>query len=519
MTKLAIFGTHPKQFNGYSKVVHELTKQLVLKGTLEVCIFGFQNFYNNPKHRTDIPPSVSIHDAFANEDPKKNGFGVPQVKDFMMKEKPDVVVVYNDMLVISQVVKQLNEIPNKWFKIIAYVDQVYLNQKKEFLNFINANVDVAMLFTPYWEKCIVDQGITVPTCYLQHGINPALYYPIPKEHARLFYGLNKDDFIILNLNRNQPRKRWDVCLKAFAEVVSRMPNEPIKLLIGTSVQGGWNLMEIYERELKKRNITMEVGMRHVIIMDNPQKVTDEDTNILYNVADIGINTCDGEGFGLCNFEQAVVGIPQIVPRLGGFMDFFDDACATLIDPKFAYYVDNSRDAVCGEALVCHYVDFADAIEAYYRDKGMRERHGKEARKRILAKYGWNKIADKLIENVFFALGKPVPVAAPAPAPIAAAAAAAETAEDINELLADIRAIDINKVKPIKAPEPEPAPKTPAPAAAAEEQEPAPAAAFTGKPTSAAKKMKKKGKKQVAGMDTKALLKLKQQLDLLFPDKS
>jgi len=30
----------------------------------------------------------------------------------------------------------------------------------------------------------------------------------------------------------------------------------------------------------------------------------------YIIADIGINTCDGEGFGLCNFEQAGIGIPS-----------------------------------------------------------------------------------------------------------------------------------------------------------------------------------------------------------------
>jgi hypothetical protein len=32
-----------------------------------------------------------------------------------------------------------------------------------------------------------------------------------------------------------------------------------------------------------------------------------------------------EGFGLCNFEHAALGIPQVVPRIGGFLDFFDDS--------------------------------------------------------------------------------------------------------------------------------------------------------------------------------------------------
>lgn len=32
-------------------------------------------------------------------------------------------------------------------------------------------------------------------------------------------------------------------------------------------------------------------------------MNDFDINVLYNVADVGINSADGEGFGLCNFEQ------------------------------------------------------------------------------------------------------------------------------------------------------------------------------------------------------------------------
>jgi hypothetical protein len=43
---------------------------------------------------------------------------------------------------------------------------------------------------------------------------------------------------------------------------------------------------------------------------------DEDINMFYNVADVGVNSADGEGWGLCNFEQMGVGVPQVVPRGG-----------------------------------------------------------------------------------------------------------------------------------------------------------------------------------------------------------
>jgi glycosyltransferase involved in cell wall biosynthesis len=397
--KVVLFGTHPKQFNGYSKVVYEISKVMAVNHKdIEFHVFGFQNFYANERHRPDTPFSeVTIYDAFNNENPKQQGFGIEQIEKYVADIKPDVCVVYNDALVIQNCVSKIRSAGVEDIKIIAYFDQVYLCQKKEFIDFVNKKCDFVLAFTPYWETIIKEQGITLPTDYLQHGINPDIYYPIPKKVARRYFGMSPDDFIILNLNRNQPRKRWDTCLKAFAEVVSRFPESNIKMLVATAVQGGWNLLEVYERELKKRNVSMETGMKHLIVLNNPQRITDEETNILYNVADIGINTCDGEGFGLCNFEQAAVGIPQVIPKLGGFMDFFDDESAYLVEPTIAYYVDSSRDAVAGEALMSDYMDFVDGICAYYQDVELREKHGKNARANILKKYAWKDITAKLVK--------------------------------------------------------------------------------------------------------------------------
>lgn len=437
MRKVLFFGTHPKQFNGYSKVVYELAQCLVNYDDIELMIYGFQNFYHNPKHRTDIDPRIKIYDVFANENPKGKGFGVKEVNDVVKLYDPDVCIIYNDMVVVSSLVSELRKIPNPKFKIIGYIDQVYLNQKKMFIEFINKNIDVSMLFTKSWETCIKEQGVKTPTCYLPHGINPQTFYPVPKFLARKFFNLSMDDFIILNLNRNQPRKRWDICLKAFAEIVSRYPDSPIKMIIGTSLQGEWNLVELFERELEKRNMTLEQGIKHLIVLDNPQKNTDEETNVLYNVADVGINTCDGEGFGLCNFEQAAVGIPQVVPRLGGFMDFFDDDCAMMCDPQMAYYVGSSKEFVGGEALLVSYMDVADHIETYYLDKGLREKHGKLLREKILREYQWKDITKKLHSIIVDTL-KDTPKEA------------AEITEEVKNLVKDVEAVDENTTQNINA---------------------------------------------------------------------
>ncbi len=366
---------------------------LAKKG-IDLHVFGFQNFHNHPGHRKDLPINVKLYDAFANEAPKSAGFGVTLAKEYVTRICPDVIVIFNDLLVLTSILNEVKDAPNrKDFKIITYIDQVYLSQRKEFVEFVNTHADAAMTFTPQWNECIVGQGLKIPTYTLPHGINTKTYFPIPKHLARRFFGVPEDAFLILNLNRNQPRKRWDICMQAFAEVVRRLPEAPIKLVIGTGMVGAWNLKDLFERELQKRGVPLELGMSRLIVPGHPQMLTDEETNFLYNIADIGINTCDGEGFGLCNFEQAAIGIPQIVTKLGGFLHFFDEDTAVMVPPKLSIYVDSTRDGVGGEAEIASPNDFADAIIKYYNDKGLMERHGKTARARIIDLFSWEKVSE------------------------------------------------------------------------------------------------------------------------------
>ena len=398
--RVCIFGTHPYQYNGYSKVVYELAKnvhRLQDAQNIKLFVFGFQNFYGKqPDHRNDLPDEVPVYDAFQSEGSHGPGFGVSKVKEYVALCKPDLCVVYNDVMIIREIVTQLAEIPNRTFKIVTYLDQVYLCQRKAYVEFINKNVDAAILFTKYWRECILGQSLKMPTFVMEHGFNPREFYPVPQKIARKYYGVPPDAFVVLNLNRNQPRKRWDICLMAFAEVLAQRRGTRAKLAIATSLTGSWDLLEVYERELAKREIPMQEGMNHLILIETPQRLSDFDTNILYNVADIGINTCDGEGFGLCQAEQAGIGIPQVVPKLGGFLDFFDDSCAVMVEPAVHYYVDHSRDMVGGEAQMCNYKDFAKGILKYLDDPALRLKHGRAARRKILdsPKYDWAKLADR-----------------------------------------------------------------------------------------------------------------------------
>jgi glycosyltransferase involved in cell wall biosynthesis len=394
--------------------VYELSKELSVRHTdIELHIFGFQRFHDHPGHRLDVPIEVQIFDAHAEENPKAQGFGFPLARAYVERIKPDVCIIFNDFMVLTNVLNEIHKAANRSsFKILAYLDQVYLCQKPEFIENLNKCADGTIAFTPYWRDCIKWQGMSLPCHYLQHGLNPSIYFPIPRNIVRKYYSVSENYFLVLNLNRNQPRKRWDTCLQAFAEVVARRPDAPIKLVIATDIKGAWDLFQLYQRELKKRNVDVNEGMSRIVIPGHPQMLTDQETNFLYNLADIGINTCDGEGFGLCNFEQGGIGIPQIVPRIGGFLDFFDDQTAILVDPVTTLYVDASRDGVGGEAQLTKSIDYADAILKLYDDADLRKKIGSNARARILKDYSWATIADRFNDIIKDTVPKPEVVIPP-----------------------------------------------------------------------------------------------------------
>jgi glycosyltransferase involved in cell wall biosynthesis len=398
MTRVLLFATHPVSSNGYSKVAYNLANMLSKKPDIELTYFGFQQHLKNPAHANKrvLPSNVQVYDALANEKSDNGvGFGFGEITEFATMNKPDVVIIYNDMIVVSAVIEQLRKVENAAFKIIVYMDQVYPSQKREFIERLNKEADMVLCFSEHWETCIKSQGMIKPTGILWHGFNPSTHFPVPKHLARLYYGFPQDEFIIMNLNRNQPRKRLDIMMMAFAEFISRHMGEKIKLVIATALVGAWNLIEIYERELRIRGISLADGLKHIVHFENPQTLTDDEINNLYNASDIGINTAMGEGWGLCNFEAAAVGIPQIASAVGGHIEFLDHNTSILIKPKFNIYTDSSTDGCPGVADICDYNDFVDALEYYYCNQEIRVEHGSNARKNIVSKYNWEDIGEKL----------------------------------------------------------------------------------------------------------------------------
>lgn len=399
--RFLMVSTHVQQFTGYSKISHGILTELAKQPWLQTTHFGFQRLHDLPSTYRPLPSNIEVIDAATLEKPIQQGFGFNALPDVIRRKKPHVVMIYNDLAVVTQFVEAIRKsgIPRN-FQLWVYCDQVYTTQNQQFLDMLNRDADRVFAFSPFWRKCLKDQGITRPVDVLLHGFNPKQYFPVQKTLARRQVAIPDDVFLFLNVNRNQPRKRHDILIMAFVELILKYPTKPILLLCicDRGEKGGWWLFELFQRELQLRGASVEQFGNRLIVTAQNMSFKDEEINVFYNAADVGITTADGEGWGLCQFEQMGVGVPQVVPDIGGFKEFCSAENSVLVKPTVRYYHPTAHCPVGGEAMACTPHDVCLAMEEYLLNTEKKVAHGAAAREKVLS-YTWERAVEPLLKRL------------------------------------------------------------------------------------------------------------------------
>jgi len=407
--RFLLVGTHAHQTTGYSKVTYHIIKELAKYDDLELFHFGFQKFMDAPHGYRSYPPGVDVFDpVIAEKDktaPQEMGFGFSQLPTYIRKVKPDVVMIYNDAGIICRFLDQLKttltDAERAAYKMLLYLDQVYTIQRPELLAHMDAHATAYFTFTEYWKSVLAEQGIKKPIHVMRHGFDPAQFVPMDRAALRRKHGIPENLFIFLNLNRNTPRKRHDIVVAAFAELVARNPTRAMALMAvcDNGEQGGFPLQQIYVRELEKRGVPPQFHLQKLMLVKNAQSFPDSLINEFYALSDVGITAADGEGFGLCQFEAMGVGVPQIVPYVGGFRDFCHTGVNALaVKPKWTSYLPLAASGVGGLIEVVDAHDVMLAAEDYLMDSDLRARHGAAARETVLG-YKWSAEVETLAKVI------------------------------------------------------------------------------------------------------------------------
>lgn len=346
--RFVLISTHVDQTTGYSKVAYNLLKQLsTLSPKVKLYHFGFQRHPSRTGFRK-LPDGVSVYDAALNEEPKEEGFGFNKIREYLDMVNPDVVMIYNDALIVHRFIEAMKHERGKSpYKLWVYLDQVYEGIAKPLTDTLYSHADRIYTFTEHWKQRLLTQYGDFPDVrVLGHAVDPTMFTSMTfemRQSIRKNMNIPENGVIFLNANRNSQRKRLDLTISGFVRLLKLRPSEPLYLLIATNVspQAGsyYDVQRILVEELNQQGLSPTTYISRLLVVDTspPNVLGDDGINQLYNLCDVGINTSDGEGYGLCQLEHMYTGAPQIVTNIGSYKSFLSEEVAEFVEPRERIY--------------------------------------------------------------------------------------------------------------------------------------------------------------------------------------
>lgn len=403
---------------GFARVMHGIFENLP-SAKYDIHHLGV-NYRGDPhNYKTSIYPAIpggsyNIGDIY----------GIQRIASLLNAIEPKLVFVLNDIWVLPMYMNELKKFMDRGFKVITYspidaepIEWRWLTE----LSGIHRVVVYTEFAKTTLENSLVDWGDYIaknnldeetkfpPIEVIPHGVDKKAFHKFQavkdragdivmtgRVNAKRQVYPNQEDFInsfvVLNANRNQPRKRIDITMKGFSLFAKDKP-ENVKLYLHMGVEDmGWNVIHLSER--------YEMDDRLIISSDQPimPSVSDERLNEIYNACDVGLNTSLGEGWGLVSFEHAATGAVQIVPRHSAQHEIWGDAAEYMEIDRWA-----TTERILTEGGFVTPESVADALQKLYDDpKYLAEMSEKAYAVTQKSEYSWKSVSrkfDKLFTEV------------------------------------------------------------------------------------------------------------------------
>lgn len=218
---------------GFSQVLHNI----IGPNLEEFDITGLGVNYKGDPHDYKFPVYPAMISGMGNI------YGIDRLINILKNNKFDVLFILNDSWVISYYLEAIKKnlegvaLP----KIVTYfpVDSKYHN-KVWYRDF--DIVSKAYTYTEFGKQVINECLPEMEVGIMPHGVNSEDFFRISESRdeakKKLFgkaidtMGNPKDLFIVLNANRNQPRKKLDVTIKGFSLFAKNKP-ETVRLYFQT----------------------------------------------------------------------------------------------------------------------------------------------------------------------------------------------------------------------------------------------------------------------------------------------
>jgi D-inositol-3-phosphate glycosyltransferase len=362
--------------SGFARATHGILD--VVRDHYEVTVLGLN--YRGDPHEYPYPIYAAA--------PGGDSFGVGRLIWMCDTVKPDVIVLQNDGWNIPGYMRQL--VRFKDYANVPVVAALAVDGKNFQGDWLDG-VAYAVFWTQFALREAREGGYAEPATVIPLGVDTYTYHPMDKGEARLrrFKKDLGDVYIVGNVNRNQPRKRWDLTIKYFAEWVRsrKIDNAYLFLHVAPTGDTGCDV-----RRLAKYYGVLE----RLALMEPPTwyGIPDDEMRDTYNCFDAQVSTTQGEGFGLTTFEGMVCGVPQIVPAWSALGELTKNAAmhvgcpTTAIGPPYVNVIGGVPDE---EQFINH-------LHALYQSEERRQWYRARGLERVAEpRFRWSNVGEAWVK--------------------------------------------------------------------------------------------------------------------------
>jgi glycosyltransferase involved in cell wall biosynthesis len=304
----------------------------------------------------------------------------PRVAVHAYTPRPERRYAHPDAVNVARVMWETDRLPEGWASLLAGRTAVWVPSKHNLRAFAEGGIPETKLRV---------LGETIDFDLFDPGAEP-LELDLPADH---FTFLSNFDF--------SERKGWRQLLLAWARAFDA--NDPVCLVLKTLSVARWD--EEYARERIRHFIEKRLGGgkgdRLAPIVIASERMTGPDLPRLYAAADAYVSPSRGEAWGRTYMEAMAMGLPTVGTTWGGHLDFMSGDGSWLVPGELVPVGDDAD--VVDELYRGHRwfeadVDvLADVLREIAGDPAAARRRAAGARERLIAGWGPEPIADRIIE--------------------------------------------------------------------------------------------------------------------------
>ena len=323
---------------GFANVAQNIVKELLKDQTVtyQIDVVGI-NYHGLPNEWQNIYPRVRVFPATLISG--GDLFGRSGYLSLLSSGAYDYTWILQDTFNIEPIAQKIREIRNdliangkKSFKYIYYFP-IDAKPKENWIRDVVSLADVPVVYTQYgYKECLeIDPELVNRLKVIPHGTDISVFHPIEDKEAvtkfrhDYFMGRTDNKFLVINVNRNQPRKDIARTLQIFKLFKQQCPDSVLYL------------------HMKHNDVAYdlnEVARQYQLIPDEdyivPKDFNEHDgvsfemMNYIYNSADAVMTTTLGEGWGLSITEAMATKTPIIAPDNTSITEILADGRGILV---------------------------------------------------------------------------------------------------------------------------------------------------------------------------------------------